>query len=448
MSLLRFETGILAMLFCLLILGASPVSADIITLKSDETFTGLTVNLFDGGKDLFQVEKGGKVLEISAGEVAEIRFDSPRAIIKLPDGSVYNSAEVQQFDGKRDRFSVRRGLKVVDIRAAEVESIDFRPPLAQPLPGSAAAVVSDQPGVLPPVLRPIHVAAPRALPNPNSPAPPPEQEAQGQATQAEAPPSPPPAEIPAPPGFGHTAPMNSPDGESMPVSEMTDSGNGGEAAASWDDESLYEKLGEDFGKPKIITPGQAQSALGYVPRWKGSGATTGEESQKGSKSEGGSRGKASTKSGGGGKGSVAKGGGGGGGSSRKSRGDEGSSDKQLAQQDERDSRRQSSSSRDRTNDRGRSSRSSRSSRDSRGGYGSDSSGGSRYGGSYGGGYGGSSYGGSRYGGGGYGGGGYGGSSYGGSRYGGGGYGGGGYGGSSYGGSRYGGSYGGGYGGGY
>ncbi|MCC6733165.1 MAG: hypothetical protein IT394_08035, partial [Candidatus Omnitrophica bacterium] len=159
MSLLRFETGILAMLFCLLILGASPVSADIITLKSDETFTGLTVNLFDGGKDLFQVEKGGKVLEISAGEVAEIRFDSPRAIIKLPDGSVYNSAEVQQFDGKRDRFSVRRGLKVVDIRAAEVESIDFRPPLAQPLPGSAAAVVSDQPGVLPPVLRPIHVAA-------------------------------------------------------------------------------------------------------------------------------------------------------------------------------------------------------------------------------------------------------------------------------------------------
>ena len=385
----------------------TPTWADVITLVNSEVFQDLRVLKFDGQTRQFDIHSSGKTVTIPAVEVADIRFDPHPVLLRLTDGSLYSSIEVQQYDGNLGRFSIHRGAKVVDIKAQEVASIDFNP---QPVPGGAngsiqaATTVSVEPGQLPPVLRPIHVAA--------SPAAPASSSETHSVTTSSPPIAPPsiitPAEpLPPPPGIEPA--------EMVPPDEPYASDTEGDSPEGWDDDSLYSSLGENFGQPKTVIPGQTQS--GYTARWKGSGAASGESLNKsGGKSEGSSA-KKKTSTASKSKASPSRGG------SKKK--DTGASDKELSQEDQRTSDRSSR----------RNSRSGRDS-DSRGGRGSsryDS--GSRSGGSN---YGGSNYGGSRYGGGGYGGSNYGGSNYGGSRYGGGGYGGSNYGGSNYGGSRYGG----------
>lgn len=377
--------------------------ADVITLVNSEVFQDLRVLKYDGQNRQFDIHSNGKTVTIPATEVADIRFDPHPVVLGLTDGSVYSSIEVQQFDGSQRRFSVHRGAKVVEIRADEVATIDFNPPSTLEATGSiqTATTVSDEPGKLPPVLRPIHVVPPPAVPATSSDT----HSTAAPVTQAAPPSIITPAEpLPSPPGIVSA--------EMLPPDEPYASDAEGDSPEGWDDDSLYSSLGENFGQPKTVIPGQAQS--GYTARWKGSGAASGESLNKsGGKSDGSSAKKkpsTASKS----KASPSRGGG----SKRK---DTGASDKELSQEDQRTSDRSSR----------RNSRSGRDS-DSRGGRGSsryDS--GSRYGGSN---YGGSGYGSSRYGGG-YGGSGYG-SNYGGSRYGGG-YGGSGYG-SNYGGSRYGG----------
>jgi hypothetical protein len=420
---IKDQRGTIGIFLCLLGYTWSPAGADILTLKSGEVYSGLGVLSYDGRKDRFSVEKNGKMVEIRLSEVAEIRFDSKRATITLPDDSVYTSVEVQSFEGDRDRFAVRRGPKVVDIRSTEVKFMDFRSNegMAAETAVEAAGEVAAVARALPPP--PVSV---NVIPPPGTVTP-----AEGAAAVSE----------PAPETSSSEA--SAVESESTPnqgISSSPEVPAGGfeipyEAPEGWSDDALYAGLGAKLaqGDPTSNQPNETAPAA-YVPRWK-SGTS-------GGGAKGGSL------KGGGGAAGIARGGPRGGGaapgaiskgsiskkspsssSRRSSRGE--ASDQELANRDQ--SRGGSDSS------RGSSSRSRRSSRD-RGGsrsggsrFGSDSgsrSGGGRYGGSSGGygssggGYGGSgSSGGSRYGGssGGYGssGGGYGGSgSYGGSRYGG------------------------------
>ncbi len=378
------------------------VWADVITLTNGEVFPDLRVLRFDGQTRQFDVQSNKKSVAIASSEVADIRFDPHPVTLSLTDGSVYNSLEVQQYNGNRGRFSIHRGAKVVEIKADEVASIDFNPIMGPGASGSiqAATAVAEQPGRLPPVLRPIHVVAPPAVNTAISEA--------SLAVKQSAP------SLPPPPAVATTEPLPPPPAR-MPAEVTSSEGvsaseEGEEAPEGWDDDALYGPLGENFGQPKTILPGQTEAD--YTARWKGSGAASGESLKKSSGKSEGSSAKKKTSSTSKAKPSASRGGG-----SKKKGG--GVSDKEMSEEDQRDSDRSSRRSSRSSRDSG-----SRSSRDSSR-YGSDS----RYGGSN---YGGSGYGSSRYGG--YGSssgsnygsryGGYGsssGSNYG-SRYGGGGYG--------------------------
>lgn len=471
-------------------------SADIITLKNGDSFKDLSVSSFDGQRDQFQVENAGTTVNIRAGEVDEIRFDSKRVTIILRDDSTYSSVEVQDFTGDRDRFSVRRGGRVVDIRAAEVKWIDFRANSEDEIGAVVERVTEGAvvlPALLPPALRTVavepapavnssdsstegtdtssdttdanassteEVATPRLIENRAAAA-----EAISLANQAAesanvataienanlATAAETASEVAETRGFqaDNAAALAS----EAPLAEKYGAGfeppsAEGEGGGGWTDDSLYEGLGANFGKQsETVSPLAAnQEPAPYVARWKGGGAAgTEAKGGKGGGGKGAPPAAARPGAGAGAKAPAAKGGGGRSGGSGRRGGPEATSDRQLAGQDqssrgERGSRSSRSSSRS-------SSRGGRDENESgRGGsrfgfgQGSGSGSGSRGGYGSGGGYG-SSGGGYGNSGGGYGGGGYGssGGGYGGS---GGGYGGsgGGYGGSggygSGGGSRF------------
>lgn len=334
------------------------VWADVITLENGEVFPDLQVKSYEGKTRQFDVQSHGKSVQIAASEVADIRFDPRTVTLSLTDGeSVYSSIEVQQFDGARGRFSIHRGAKVVEINAAEVASIDFTPK-AVGVAGStiqAASTVVDQPGMLPPVLRPIQVVAPPAVSTESN-------ETTLVKKESVAVPSVPPSPSPV----AEEKPLPPPP-SSFTAEETGESLADGAASDGWDDDSLYGPLGDNFGQPKTVVPGQTDS--GYMARWKGSGAASGDSIKGEKKSEAGSAKKKTSSS----SSSKSKGG-----RSSKSKGD-GGSDKEMSDKDDKSSSKSSRRSRSRGDDDSDSRNSNRnSSRYGSDSYGSSSSS-SRYG---------------------------------------------------------------------
>lgn len=429
-----------------------PVSADTIILKDDSVFESSDIARFEGRKRTFQVVGGGRSVEIRMTEVETVEFDETLDVLALRDGSVYTAVTILSFDGRENKFTVRRGGRVVEVRASEIGSIEFDTTQYDGSLVGAAAVAA---GAVADGVVAVRQTVPRpgiAVEIPELPAV--DSLAESVAKSAELSESNDSAE------FTEVAEVtDDAASEFEPPSDKIESfverdlprvqeeevswePESFEAPAGWSDESLFSNLPKNFQeKLTPLSPSERNGTSApkpYVARWKGQGAAKpGAASESDGKSE-----KVSSRSSRGSSKSSAVPRSSSSRSSSKSRSAKGGppSDRNMAESDARSGTDRGSSSR-RSNRRS-SSRDDyydrRYSGDSQSGRGGTrASGGSRFGGSGGGsrfGGSGSGYGGGGYGGGGYGGGGYGGGgSYGGGGYGGGGYGGGGYGGGGYGG---------------
>lgn len=421
-----------------------PVSADTIILKDDNTFDSSDIARFEGRKRTFQVVGGGRSVEIRMTEVETVEFDETVDVLTLRDGSVYTAVNVISFDGREDKFTVRRGGRVVEVRASEIASIDFD---STQYDGSLVGAAAVAAGAVADEVVAVRATVPRpgtAVAIPELPAV--DALAKSVAENADA--------IEANVASDYSEASDNEISRSRPLPDKVESfvdqdfsdveapvsgkRDSFEPPAGWSDEALFSNLPNNFQeKLTPLSPAERSGASApkpYVARWKGQGAAkpgaAGESEGKSEKvssrsSRGSSKSSAVPRS------TSSR-------SSSKSRSTKGGppSDRNMAQEDARSGSDRSSSRSSRNSSRS-------SSRDRYGresnedsGYGRGGRGGSRFGGSGGG----SRFGGSGYGGGGYGGGGYGGGGYGGGGYGGGGYGGGGYGGGGYGGGGYGGGY--------
>jgi hypothetical protein len=477
---------------------ASDAQGDTIILQDGSVFANSQATEYNGRDHRLSVINGGRSVEIPVGDLEAIEFDDSVDTLILRDGSRYDNLTVVSYDGKEDRFKVRRAGNVVDLRQSEIATIDFGS--VDRTPG---AVVEDAMEV---------VAVRGILPGPETaivvePLPAVTvEESEGQlsgyyaeapATESTSAPEAPqaPAEAPKPStslrawlADRENRPAPALPREEVPLRPLNEDGppaessNPGESPADsqWEPSEPAAPLRANRPEPlpgPSVEGEQWNSTAGFQeavdlsdkglsawqddslysnlpPNFLKTGSDIGggdDESEpymarwKGSGATKGTTGagasgssSASSDPATSSKRSST--------SSRSSRRGGGSSDRSLAEGDgdrrsSRSSRRSSRGGDDGEYGRSSNSRSSRSSGGgSRFGGSFGGGGGSRYGGSSSG-YGGSGYGGSRYGGSNYGGSSYGGSSYGGSRYGGSSYGGSSYGGSSYGGGGYGGGYG-------
>lgn len=241
----------LAFILVLFLGVAAPSFGDVITLKTDESFSSMTVLSFDGRRNLFTVERGEKRVEIRAGEVEEIRFDSSLATITLPDESVYSNVEVQSYSGDRGRFTVRRAGRAVDIRAAEIRKIDFRVS-GEDEARSVAAAVAGTTSVLPPVLRPIQVEGSTG-----------ESAATTTGTETESNAAPEPA--------AESASETPSAEEGAPLHERARAWEESEGfdESAWSDEDLYSNIDEKMENFEQAGAADPNAPKPYVPRWKG-----------------------------------------------------------------------------------------------------------------------------------------------------------------------------------
>ncbi|MCA9411170.1 MAG: hypothetical protein KC931_13105 [Candidatus Omnitrophica bacterium] len=404
------------------------VQAAVVTLRDGSVYRGIDVKRYEGSDQRFAVDRGGSLIRVRSSEVESIEFNAAFGLVTLSDGSVYSGIDILEFDGNRDRFTVRREDSTVNVQASEVADIEFNTAL-----GDGAVPVPIAVPVVPTEITPAASSEAEDFDEGESNSESEAVEAPKKVSDEEK------ARIAERlrSGGANVQPGNpsSPSEWEIAIDSPTEEAPKRKVTASgWGEEALYSNLPDDFGVVKIAPQSEEKETKGYVPRWKDGDSKTKGSSRVKSKSDDNDSGKSRTARTVSSHRSSSR--------SRSSSRDSGESDRALANAD--DSSR--SSSRDRRSSRSRSSSRSGSSRDrndSRGGsrfsnFGSRSGGGYGGGSSYGGsGYGGrGGYGGSSYGGGYGGGSSYGRSSYGGS-YGGGSYGGS-YGGSSYGGSSYGG----------
>jgi len=369
-----------------------PVFAEgaILTLRDGSVYNAIEIGRYDGRDGKFAVNKGEKLVRVRMEEIESIDFNDAVGRLTLLDGSVYSDIAILAFDGIVDRFQIRRGENIVDVRASEIGEVDFeRTPLAADLLPEPIGVP-----VVPQETVPAEISTAEEFDaEPLEKNVTPEEKAMA-AEKLKSGAARMPVGDPSEPSEWEIA-IDAPVEEA--VSTEPTQGKG------WGDAALYSNLPEDFGKAKIATQAEGDKLKGYVPRWKDSANKSTSSAKSASKSDDTESRKTRTAR------STSR-------STRsrsKADASEGASDRALANAD--------TSSRNSSRDDRRSSRSSRSSsrsgRDDRDGGRDGGRGGSRFGSdSWGGNRGNYSGGGGYSGSGGYGRSSYGSSSYGGSSY--------------------------------
>ncbi|MCA9444460.1 MAG: hypothetical protein KC964_26980 [Candidatus Omnitrophica bacterium] len=117
--------GVGVLLLILLFIPIRSTECAVVSLLGGNVYSSLEIIQYDGAKGTVAIEKSGKRVDIQSSEIATVDLDQRLGILTLRGGDVYAGLEIVQFDFPKDRLTVRRGNKTLNLPLSDIASVEM-----------------------------------------------------------------------------------------------------------------------------------------------------------------------------------------------------------------------------------------------------------------------------------------------------------------------------------
>ena len=96
-----------------------------VVLRDGSSYTGLEVVEYDGEREFFQIRKGERQILIRAADVSTIDLEGIPGWVTVREGDTYPNLEILQFDLPRNRLTLSKSGKVLNLPLRDIARVSF-----------------------------------------------------------------------------------------------------------------------------------------------------------------------------------------------------------------------------------------------------------------------------------------------------------------------------------